>query len=51
MEAQNLHAHEATVEDDEMSGVPHTESIANSAPEVDVGLSPRAIIRGKLTGS
>ncbi len=40
MEAQNLHAYEATDEDDELSEVPHTESIANSAPEVDVGLSP-----------
>jgi hypothetical protein len=51
MEAQNLHASEVTDEDNEMSGVPHTESIANSAPEVDVGLSPREYIRGKLIGS
>jgi hypothetical protein len=40
MEAQNLHTSEATEGDIGMSGVPHTESIANSAPEVDVGLIP-----------
>ncbi len=51
MEAQNFHASGATDEDNEMSGVHHPESIANSAPEVDVGLSPREVVRGKLIGS
>ena len=51
MEAHNVHTSGATDEDNEMSGVPHPESIANSAPEVDVGLSSREVTRGKLMGS